>query len=684
MTTATDVYSLGVVLYELLAGISPYDIGNASAQEIARIIRESEVQKPSLAVLRPRAESEAAAFGDVSPDKLRKQLSGDLDNIVLMALRKEPARRYASVNDLQEDIRRSLDNLPVIARHDTVWYRAHKFVIRHKAGVAAATAVAIVLIAGIVITLREARIADQRFNDVRALANSLIFDVHDSVKDLPGSTPARKIIVERALQYLNVLANDSSGDVGLQRELATAYERVGSVQGDYLENNLGDYAGTLVSYNKALNLRKRIITASHDWPDQIALAQSYRRVAHQMWANGDARGARAPIEHAIAVAQAVNQEQPNNMTILHELGADYEVSGRISYPGDDAAKQKVIADYRRGQAVAELEIKLQPNDIQTLHDYAVGLSEIGTMLEESDPKGALDDYRRSLEMERRLTGLSTDVRYRRGVAIAYGSIASVYDDLGDYPHALENNSKGLAIYQEMVSVDGKNALLRQGLAIAYINTAGSWARVGKFAQAIDDSRHGLEIMRSLVSSGPQHAFQQRIYAAMLALYGTVLIEADQPAAAIPEIEHARSIYESLANAAGTNHLYTAASDVKLGEACAKANRDQEAATYFHRALTVVEPLLSAQPVDLDAIYEAADAYSGLGELSMQAAQHAGLTAKQRKAQWSEARSWLQLSAAAWRRIEHPNHSAPSSFQAGDPTVVTRELKTAEAALAAQH
>src|SRR6185369_3334577 len=114
-----------------------------------------------------------------------------------------------------------------------------------KAGVAAFAVVAVVLIAGFVVTVRARRLAETRFNDVRSLANSLIFDVHDSIKDLPGSTPARKIIVDRSLQYLNVLAQQSSGDVGLQRELATAYEKVGSVQGDYLENNLGDNEGAM-------------------------------------------------------------------------------------------------------------------------------------------------------------------------------------------------------------------------------------------------------------------------------------------------------------------------------------------------------------------------------------------------------------------------------------------------------
>jgi eukaryotic-like serine/threonine-protein kinase len=684
MTTATDVYSLGVVLYELLTGLSPYELLNNSTQDISRLICEKDVTKPSLSVVRTQQSSQSTAFPGASPEKLRKQLSGDLDNIVLMALRKEPLRRYATVNDLQEDIRRHLEKVPVIARNDTAWYRASKFVARHKAGVAATAAVAVILVAGIVITLREARIAQQRFNDVRALANSLIFDVHDSVKDLPGSTPARKIIVERALQYLNILAHDSSGDLGLQRELATAYERVGSVQGDYLENNLGDFEGTLVSYKKALELRKQISASSKDWNDRVALAQDYRLVAHQLWANGDPRGARDPIERAIAVSEAINKEKPNNLTILGELSFDREVSGRIGYPGDSSANEKVLDDYRHALALDEAAIKIKPDDVSFLHGYSMELSNIGSKLEATDPQEALNNYKKALEIDVRLTQLSTDIGYKRKVAIGYGSIASVYDDIGDYPHAVENNMKDLAIYQDLVRSDPKNVLLRQGLAITYTNTATACTRVGQIATGLDYSNRGIEIIRPLVSSGPQNAFQQYVFAAMLSARGTILTAANQPGAAMAELEHGRSIYEALYKAGSTAQANIAAADVKLGEAAAKAGRNEDAANYFHQALAIVEPLITAAPADLDAKYVAADAYSGLGDLSANAARHPGLSVKQRKSNWTEARSWYVLSQNAWRRIDHPNHTAPNFFQVGDPTAVARELKLAETALALLH
>ncbi len=182
--------------------------------------------------------------------RLHRRLNGDLDTIVLHALRKEPERRYASVEQFAEDIRRHLEGLPVTASRGSWRYRAGKFAIRHKLGVAATTVILLAVLGAVTATVREARIAaanqrraEQRFNDVRKLAGSLMFEIHDSIAGLPGATPARKLIVQRSLEYLDSLSHEAAGDVSLQRELANAYERIGLVQGDPNGSNLGDIDG---------------------------------------------------------------------------------------------------------------------------------------------------------------------------------------------------------------------------------------------------------------------------------------------------------------------------------------------------------------------------------------------------------------------------------------------------------
>jgi eukaryotic-like serine/threonine-protein kinase len=332
VTTASDVYSLGVILYLLLAGRLPYRFESRAAPDVVRAICDTEPARPSsvarIAVAGAERKPDTGGPQDRADrrqvHRLRRALRGELDNIMLMALRKEALRRYQSAEQLSNDIGRYLDNLPIMASRDTLGYRSKRFLIRHRAGVGAALIVIAALLGGIVTTWREARIAQRRFDDVRSLANSLIFDIHDAIQDLPGSTAARKLVVERATEYLDKLTLESRGDASLLREVAAGYQRIGDAQGNSLAANLGDTSGALASYRQALALRQTLFNAyPKNAADAVALAKVLRLVAHAELVSGDTANAWQHSQLAVSIAETATRMQPRDVPVLQELREDY-------------------------------------------------------------------------------------------------------------------------------------------------------------------------------------------------------------------------------------------------------------------------------------------------------------------------------------------------------------------------
>jgi tetratricopeptide (TPR) repeat protein/predicted Ser/Thr protein kinase len=208
-TTATDVYSLGAVLYKLLSGAAP--------RENAPHALKAEIAPPSR----------------VNPDVPR-----DVDFIVRKALRVEPEERYVSVDEFANDVRAALDWRPVQARSGDAWYRTRRFLRRYWLPVAAAMLVVASLSAGLYVANRERAIADRRFVEVRQLANKL-FDIDAQVAQLAGGSKTRQLIVDTSLEYLRRLTADVRMDPGLALDVGTAYMRVARVQGINISPNLG-------------------------------------------------------------------------------------------------------------------------------------------------------------------------------------------------------------------------------------------------------------------------------------------------------------------------------------------------------------------------------------------------------------------------------------------------------------
>src|SRR5262247_3620769 len=220
ITTASDVYSLGVVLYELLTGHRPYRIKGRTPSEAARVIGEQEAPLPSAVVNRAveRAGDDGQNWITYStqrisetregrPERLRARLQGDLDDIVLKALRKEPQSRYRSAGDFSEDIARHLNGKPVVARKGTLIYLTTRYVRRHKAGAAAATFVLLTLLGAIVYFVRQARVAEAQAR--RQLRLLYAADMRQAGQDLVDRNLERaRELVERYRAHPDPLWDD--------------------------------------------------------------------------------------------------------------------------------------------------------------------------------------------------------------------------------------------------------------------------------------------------------------------------------------------------------------------------------------------------------------------------------------------------------------------------------------------
>lgn len=503
ITTASDVYSLGVVLYGLLTGRRPYGRASRVARDIVQAVIETEPEKPSASVTRAETVTAQAVSEtrDEIPEKLQRRLRGDLDNIVLKALRKEPERRYASVDQFSEDIRRHLEGLPVIARPDTFFYRSSKFVKRHKAGVAAAITVLLTLVVGLAITVHETYIAraerakaERRFNDVRKLANSLLFEVHDAIQTLPGATPARKLIVDRALQYLDALAKEAKGDLSLQRELGAAYEKVGDVQGGFRSSNLGDVPGSIASYRKSLAIREAVVAAD---PANIAaqreLITSHGKLSDALTGVGDSAGSLEQLGQLLPIAERLSASDPNN-----------------------------LAD-RRNLALAYL-------------DYG------WKRANNANWKNGLEDCQKAASMlESVAVATPGDKRTGRVLALAYERIGDLLSTYGkQHAESLAMHRKALTLEESLLKQDPQNTSLRRLKAWETVDIGDELRAQGDAATALDKYREGLNSLRTLSLADPKSIQFHKDVVNARAKIGDALLESGKPQAALAELQGALS------------------------------------------------------------------------------------------------------------------------------------------------
>ena len=538
VSTRTDVYGLGLVLYEVLTGSAGQRADTSSPVALARSVCEVDAPLPSV---------RAAAAGDRG---LARQLRGDLDTIVATATHKDPARRYASMAAFSDDLGRYLDGLPVAARPSTWGYRARKFVARHRVAVVAAVLVAASIAGGTAAALYQARRAEHRFAQVRGLANAFVFDVHDRIAALPGATDARRAIVRTALTYLENLREDAAGDAALAGELAAAYERIGSVQGHPLQANLGEPEAALESYARAEALLAPFETnGSPDTLLQVATV-SLRR-AQLLRARGDTVGSQRAFDRARDAGEA-SLARADTRAALSVVGEVHTELSRAALDGRDVPAAEAAAT--RAIAIAERLSASAPDDADLRNNVASAMNALGAArVAAGRIEEAAAAFARAVGVREALVrDAPTNVDYRRALMVSLGSLGDV---LASRP------------FENLGDVAGATTAFQRATTLARMTAA----------EDPVDRRARFDLVNALLR------------------LGGLLADGDAPGAALAPLLEADTVNAALMSAEPDSHRYAYLQmvlDRRLGRTLAAVGRSGDAAARFERVRSAAPRLLN--------------------------------------------------------------------------------------------
>jgi tetratricopeptide (TPR) repeat protein len=478
ITTATDIYSLGVLFYVLLSRRRPYELEGLSPLEAMRRVVESDPRPPSA----------------VAPAALRPLLRGDLDHIVLRCLRKSPAERYPSADALAADLEAWLDGRPVSAVPPSRTYKIRKWIRRHRGETAALAALALSILAGVAATAwqaREAHLArdraEQRALEIQQLSRSLVFEVHSALFNLPGSTEARALLLDRAMQFFDGAARTARQDPRLLLELAEGYRRLGNVLGSSFSDNLGRREEALRSFEKGL-----------------AAAAQARAVAPPSYES--LRVHSGLLVEAALVAGTLQRLDEAGRYASQLASVIGEIDSRI--PATPEARALAATNRsqlamilssleRREEAMKLYEAalagftSLPPEEADkpgNLSQQAFAYKRLGALFLSTNLAAAEEHYLRALEIDRRLLEREPgDNVLRYNITFALSDLGLIARNRNELERSLRYFSEAAAIRDSFLAADPRNVRVLNGASNVHCHLAVVNASLGRFPEARKES-----------------------------------------------------------------------------------------------------------------------------------------------------------------------------------------------------
>ncbi len=477
-TTATDVYSLGVLLYLLLSGRRPYELAGPPPLEAMRLVLESEPKPPSA----------------VAAPEIRPQLRGDLDHIVMKCLRKAPGERYSSAAALAADLEAWLEGRPVSAVPPSLRYRLTRWAKRNRFQAAALAALAVSILAGGIATAwqaREANLArqraEQRALEIQQFSRSLVFELHGILYKLPGSTEARALLLDRAMKFFDGAVRTAGGDARLLLELAEGYRRLGNVLGSSFSNNLGRRQEALQAFEKGLaaaGMARQLGPPSYEsLRTQSGLLVEAALAAGGLRRLDEARRYAAQLESVIGEIDGLNPRTPQ----ARSLAATNRSQLAMILTGLKQ-RDRAMELYRKALAAFNSLPEPEASRPANLSQKAFAYKRLGAQYIQQDLAEAEKYYLEALAIDRKLierNPADTDQQYN--ITFALSDLGLIARNRGRLDQSLKYFSEAAAIRDEFHAADPKSVRVLNGVANVHCQLAGVQALLGQFGAARRES-----------------------------------------------------------------------------------------------------------------------------------------------------------------------------------------------------
>jgi serine/threonine protein kinase len=644
LTTTTDIYSLGVLLFELLTGSRPYTLRDLSPAAAERLVCDQEIRKPS-------------SVPGLSK-QTKKDLAGDLDRIVQMAMDQNPSRRYFSAQHLEEDLLRYLQGRPVLARKATSVYRLSKFVQRHKVAVLMACAILIVLTGSIFLYSWQSKRADRRVKQVATLADSAISDMTEKLQQSSTSVETQASLFHSALEHLDQLRQSSGNDPRLLLELSRAYDRVGDLEGSPFVANLGNSGTALNSYREAL---RTAIEAHGRLPGDEstkAVVEAYQRLARMETFLGNMREARDDYGKSLPFAIDLWRQKPDDAVRKQLLAMNYAGIGDVELAS--LQPDKALQSFREAFQVFGNDPDGNEDHDRTLTrlylHIARAQNELGLQSE------TLVNTRKAIAIAEDLTHQFPSGRQvKQDLFSAYQNIVLAFSgrdmmNVGDSRQAQTYARKALGIAKELAANDNRNMQTRNAVPHAYVAMGDSF-RLVRPTIAAAWYRKSLSLTEDLVphyGSEARHMIAERDEA-----LAEVLLGKEHAQERLRLLQEANPIRQELAVTSIHGRLHLMSSYCKLSDAELAVGNLQQAQQFRNFALPFLDEFKPNSP-SLLVLRDIGRCYESIGNVQRQIAVDRSLPAPERQTAEAEALRWYQRSADVWSEWDRRGVATPES------------------------